>query len=55
MNNAQIAEKIKQLTIEAQNRINQIVKQDPVWQNIQGQIGAYQAVLDAETPEPQES
>lgn len=49
----EIKKKIAELTAEAQQRVNDVVKRDPVWQNLQGQIGAYEAVL-AGKPEPKE-
>lgn len=44
----EIKKKISELKDGAQKRVDELAKSDPLWCNIQGQIGAYEAVLKEE-------
>ena len=45
MDKDKLAEEIQELQKSAQERLNSLAQSDPVWCNIQGQIGALNRVI----------
>ena len=58
MDKEKIAEKIEALQKEANTRVNALAQADPVYMNLQGQIGAWNQVLGEikeEAPKPEKA